>query len=434
MKTLRALKHADAGNSANKKNTLLSFALKILVAICLLITALTMAVSAQCIAPSLTFHDPVLLSGTDKQVGAVYNFAEVIPGVDAHIEILDLVGGASLSEIDNTAGAGYYDAFQPYVTAPANSTSYLDWKITFKVAGTNTDTLLACLAVTAIDIDGDNVALQEFVEAATPGSFAVDPYTNLQISFDGIRSRAVGQVTTIPLIDTAHREAMFQMNFNNINTLEYRNGAISNYGSDEIRQTCIYFKPFFSAFTLLPVKLISFTAQSKGAGVNINWTATTEQDTKSYTVQKSADGKNWKDVTTVNTKNSPLNNNYFVTDPEMSNAVVYYRLKQSDYKGFSTYSFVIKVNTNAASIIAISINSLVKTALTLHVNAMANDVYTVELYAASGVKIISSKTNIALGANNNTIDMPAGLSTGVYIITIKNSKGNSIYTSKIFKS
>jgi hypothetical protein len=434
MKTIPALQRPDKGYGADKKNSLLSFALKILVALCLLITALTIAASAQCTAPSLTFHDPVLISGTDKQVGAIYNFAEVIPGVDAHIEILDLVGGASLAEIDNTTGAGYYDAFQPYVTAPANSTSYLDWKITFKVAGSNTDTTLACLAVTGIDVDGDNNALQEFVEAATPGSFAVDPYTNLQISFDGVRSRAVGQITTIPLIDTAHREAMFQMNFNNINTLEYRNGAISNYGSDEIRQTCIYFKPFFTAFTLLPVKLISFNAQPKGNMVNINWTATTEQDTKSYTVQRSTDGKSWKDVTTVNTKNGPLNNNYFVTDETMSQGIVYYRLKQTDYKAFSTYSYIIKVNTSAAAAASITINTLVNNAIILQVNAITNDVYTVELYAASGIKINSSKTNIVTGNNYSKIDMPAGLPAGVYIVSIKNNKGASLYTTKIFKS
>jgi hypothetical protein len=434
MKTLHTPGSARAGFNTKRKSSAISFMFKVLLAITLLISAMAMATSAQCIAPSMTFHDPVLIAGTDKQVGAVYNFANVIPGVDAHIEIIDLVGGASLSEIDNTTGAGYYDAFQPYVTAPANDTSFLDWKITFKVAGTDTDTTLACLAVTAIDIDGDNVALKEFVEAATPGSFAVDPFTNLQISFDGIRSKAIGQITTIPLIDTAHREAMFQMNFNNINTLEYRNGAISNYGSDEIRQTCIYFRPFFSSFTLLPVKLISFTAQPKGNQVNINWTATTEQDTRSYTVQKSADGKNWKDISTVTTKNGPFNNNYYATDAGISNGLVYYRLKQTDYKGFSTYSFVIKVNTNAAGAATILINTMVNNAISMQVNALNNDIYTVELYAASGIKINSSKTTILPGNNHNTIDMPAGLSTGVYILMIKNSKGNSLYTTKIFKS
>ncbi len=432
MKTYPACDHK--GSQIHKRNNLFSFAVKIFVALCLLLTALTIAVSAQCTAPSLTFHDPVLISGTDKQVGAIYNFADVIPGVDAHIEIIYLVGGASLVEIDNTTGAGYYDAFQPYVTAPANTTSYLEWRITFKKAGTNTDTTLACLAVTGIDVDGDNVALQEFVEAATPGSFAVDPYTNLQISFDGVRSKAVGQVTTIPLIDTAHREAMFQMNFTNISTLQYRNGAISNYGSDEIRQTCIYFKPFFSSFTLLPVKLIAFNAQVKDKQVNINWTATTEQDTKAYTVQKSTDGVNWKGITTVSVKNSSPSSNYFVNDAESYSGVVYYRLKQTDYKGFSTFSFVVKVNTNLSPAATISVSSLAGNAVNMQVNSMVKDDYIIDLFATDGHKINSSKISIAAGNNNSSVDLPAGLPGGVYIIAVRSSRGNNLFTTKIFKS
>ncbi|MEO8582369.1 MAG: hypothetical protein ABI415_01160, partial [Flavitalea sp.] len=198
---------------------------------------------AQCNnAPTLKFHSPVLLSGTDKQQGAVYNFAEVIPGLDAHVEIVGLYGGATLYNIDDSTGTGYYDAFQPYVGASANDTSYIDWKITFKKGGTLVDTMLACLAVTGVDVDGDGKALKEFIEAATPGSFAVDPYTNLSVSFDGVRSKAISPIANIPNIDTSHLEAMFQMNFTNITSLEYRNGAITT-GIAQIRQTCIYFKP-----------------------------------------------------------------------------------------------------------------------------------------------------------------------------------------------
>ena len=111
--------------------------------------------NAQCSAPTLKFHSPVLITGTNGQVGAVYLFAEVIPGVDAHIEIAGIYGGATLYNIDDSAGIGYYDAFQPYVGAAPNDTSYLDWKITFKIGGTTTDTTLACLAVTGVDVDGD---------------------------------------------------------------------------------------------------------------------------------------------------------------------------------------------------------------------------------------------------------------------------------------
>ena len=155
--------------------------------------------------------------------------------------------------------------------------------------------MLECLAVTAIDVDGNNKDLREFVEAATPGSFAVDPMTNLTISFDGVRSKAEGQITTIPLIDTAQRQAMFQMNFANISSLLYRNGSITT-GDTMTRHTCIYFKPFFANWIVLPVKLLSFSAQSQTNGVILNWTATNEQEIKNYTVQKSTDGKNWKSV------------------------------------------------------------------------------------------------------------------------------------------
>src|SRR5438128_2726437 len=109
----------------------------------------------QCTAPTLVFHSPVLISGTNGQVGAMYNFADVAPGLDAHIEITGLSGGANLFNIDDSAGIGYYDAFQPYVGAGAGDTSYLDWRITFKKGGTDDDTTLPCVAVTGVDVDGD---------------------------------------------------------------------------------------------------------------------------------------------------------------------------------------------------------------------------------------------------------------------------------------
>ena len=47
-------------------------------------------------APSLVFANPVLISGTDGQVGATYRFPNVGPGIDAHIQILALGNGALL--------------------------------------------------------------------------------------------------------------------------------------------------------------------------------------------------------------------------------------------------------------------------------------------------------------------------------------------------
>jgi hypothetical protein len=194
---------------------------------------LSLSSMAQCIMPSMVFANPTLVSGSSGQIGAIYRFANVTPGIDCTIQVVNLAGGAQLNQMDATV-QGYYNAWQPYVTAGGSGTSYLDWKIQFKIGGTNTNTILPCLAITAVDVDGDGSKLKEFIVASTPGAFAVDPNTVLNVSFDGVNSKAVGTVITVPNIDTAARKNMFQMNFANVSTIYYRNGSISTKAQDVI--------------------------------------------------------------------------------------------------------------------------------------------------------------------------------------------------------
>lgn len=404
----------------------------------LLATALLLSGSqllkAQCVAPYMSFHSPVLIDGTDNQVGAKYLFSEVMAGVDAHITVTDLVGGAVLYNIDDSTGAGYYDAFQPYVVAPANTVSYLDWEITFKVAGTDKDTLIPCFAITGVDVDGNGVDLQEFIEAATPGSYALDPFTILNFSFDGVRSKATSMVANIPLIDTAHREAMFQMNFQNIATLQYRNGAISTHGADMVRQTCIYFKSFFDNFSfLLPVKMTSFTAQSKNQSVSINWSATNENDLKYYTVQKSVNGTQWTDLRTV-MPGASASNTYFITDAAASTAVVYYRIKQTDRNGHAIYSKALIVRSGNINNGSITNNTVVTDAINMQINAVENDTYSVEVYAMNGSKVKQQQLSVSAGFNSTTVDMPSISGNGLYVLTVKNKRGETIHHSKLIKN
>jgi hypothetical protein len=304
------------------------------------------------------------------------------------------------------------------------------------VHGTSTDTALTCLAVTGVDVDGDGAYLQEFIEAATPGSIAVDPNTILSVSFDGVRSKAVSLVNNIPLIDTAHREAMFQMNFTNISTLLYRNGAISTYGSQEIRQTCIYFKPFFdvSLYTILPVKLISFSARPSGKETVISWSASGEQDAKNYTVQKSTDGEHWKNIGTVPTAAAAASNNYFITDFENNTVVTYYRLKQTDINNRSVYSTILRINTGVVSNTGFSNNTIFTNAINLQVTTPVNDSYSIEVYSLAGNKIKQQQSNVYAGVNTASIEIPAAMPAGIYLMTVKNNKGQQVYNSKIIKN
>jgi hypothetical protein len=391
---------------------------------------------SQCNTPTLKFHSPVLLSGTDREVGAIYLFAEVIPGVDAHIEIAGIYGGATLYNIDDSTGVGYYDAFQPYVGAAANDTSYLDWKITFKIGGTNSDTVLPCLSVTGVDVDGDGAHLQEFIEAATPGSIAVDPATILNISFDGVRSRAISTIYNIPLIDSAHHEAMFQMNFVNISTLLYRNGAVSTHGSEQIRQTCIYFKPFFdqTTYLVLPVKILSFSAQTSNGNTDLRWAATNEKDLLKYTVQKSTDGIKWTDLQSLKPGVSANTNSYEVTDQETNTGDVFYRLKQINVRGLTEYSRIIRINSSQSKKASIVHSTFLNNDMNLQITAVKNDNYLVQYFNVMGSGIQQERFSISAGINSRSIKFPSSLSPGTYFMVISNDKGEKIYTTRLIKS
>lgn len=395
---------------------------------------LSFQTNAQCSgAPSLVFANPILISGTDGQVGAVYRFPNAAPGLDVHIEILALGGGSALGEIDNTT-QGYYDAWQPYVTAGANDTSYLDWHIRFKKAGTNTDTTLPCLAVTAVDVDGDNASLKEFVRAATPGAYAVDPFTTLTVSFDGTYNTATGQITTIASIDTNHREAMFQMNFPNVSSLIYRNGSISTKATVDVRHTCIYFKPFFlDILVLLPVKLHSFSATTVNQSTRLSWMVQEENAMHDYTVQRSTDGASWSEIEIVYAVNNPGYHSYYVYDNQRPAGLSYYRLQLTDNHGRSTYSGVVQAGNNTGEILTVKGATLVKNNLSLQINSPVADVYSVRLYSMQGQLVTQKQFTIAAGGNQVNAGLSMAGPDGMLVVTITNKKGQLVYTGKLLR-
>jgi hypothetical protein len=383
--------------------------------------------------PSLVFANPVLLSGTDGQIGAVYRFPNVAPGMDAHIQILGLGNGALLGEIDNTT-QGYYDAWQPYVTAGANDTSYLDWHISFKKAGTFTDTVLPCLAVTAVDTDGDNASLKEFIRAATPGAYAVDPFTTLTVTFDGTYNTATGTITTIPSIDTNQRQAMFQMNFANVSSIIYRNGSISTKNTIDVRHTCIYFKPFFQdLLVLLPIKLHSFSAAIVNQSTRLSWMAE-ENDMHSYTVQRSLDGTGWSEVNRVFAENDPGFNAYYVYDQDRPEGIVYYRLQLTDNKGAISHSRVIQAGTNTWQQVSVRGAALVKNNLSLQLTSPVADAYSVRLYSMQGQLLAQKQFTVSAGTSQLSTDLPLVNPDALYIVTLTNQQGHLVYTNKIIRT
>ncbi len=390
---------------------------------------ISLPAASQCIAPSMVFKTPTLISGVDGSVGAVYKFANVTPGVDATIQVMALVGGAGLNQMDNTS-QGYFNAWQPYVTAGGNGTSYLDWKIVFKKGGTNIDTLLPCLAITAVDIDGDGSRLKEFIVASTPGAYAVDPNTYLNVSFDGVNSTAVGTVLTVPNIDTSERRYMFQMNFSNVGTIYYRNGSISTKASFDVRHTCIYFKPFFfEDLITLPIRLTAFTAKIIKEGTLLQWNINEMKDIQNHTVQKSTDGVSWSNIGKLDIQDGVQNYNF--TDRSAGGSRVYYRLQQTDVNNRTSLSRMLSVNYGASTTVEVTMPTIVTKLIPVNLESPAAETYNFAIYNSMGSLINQRNYQAQAGPNSLQLDLPASSAVGTYVVAVRNAQGAIVTRKRI---
>ena len=111
---------------------------------------------------------------------------------------------------------------------------------------------------------------------------------------------------------------------------------------DNIRITVYY------TFITLPVTLSSFTASVHNKSVQLKWETTSEIDINNYEVERSADGRNFNTLTSIQGLNiSGARYNYADNNP--LSGVSYYRLNIRGMAGYQKYSQIVSVKYNQAN-------------------------------------------------------------------------------------
>ena len=97
--------------------------------------------------------------------------------------------------------------------------------------------------------------------------------------------------------------------------------------------------------TLLPIELVSFTAQCDGRSSLVEWTTATEKNNDYFSLERSDDAVNFTEIARVaGAGNSIEPIDYAYTDYGIHGGDNYYRLVQVDYDGTRTASEVIVAN------------------------------------------------------------------------------------------
>ena len=100
-----------------------------------------------------------------------------------------------------------------------------------------------------------------------------------------------------------------------------------------------------SAGTPLPIELLSFTALRSGPEVQLKWSTSSELNNDYFSIQRSRDGIEFSELITVRGAGTTSYTIHYETIDEAPLAgKSYYRLKQTDFDGSSSYSKIVMID------------------------------------------------------------------------------------------
>jgi hypothetical protein len=178
--------------------------------------------------------------------------------------------------------------------------------------------------------------------------------------------------------------------------------------------------------SVLPVKLVFFTAAKSREGVLCKWRTAAELNADYFEVERSTDEVQWQSAAMVKAKgNSNAPQDYTATDFDAElKQTTYYRLKQVDYNGAVAYSNIAVVTgTEQKPVVTLSPNPF-NEALVLSLENMQDEYVFVEWFNSSG-KLLHTAQVRNINGNEVTLDQPSDLPQGLYDIRIS-AAGTSI--------
>jgi hypothetical protein len=386
--------------------------------------------------PDYVFVNGVLESGIDLQVGAVYRFPNVKPGIDGIITIQDMTGGMTLNMLDGPSG--FDEAFQPYINCPPKSTGYVEFRLDMVSSGTNTPVVVSELPLTAIDIDGwafPDDKLYETDAFMTSPEFFVEYDllgNNLRLDYTPGWVHATNtSAITYDGIDTIQRDVMVGAIHQNVSSVVFRVGAENRSVNAMTRLRSVYFKRFYFAAGVLPESAIrSFQGHRNGDDVLVEWRIGGASPVRSVTVEKSQDGRSFTQIhrLVIDAEDHSLSAQYEDRNPS---GRVFYRLRVENMAGSLEYSRVLTFQGNTPVTGLKLYPSIVQSSVSMQVSAEQAGEADISMYDFAGHLIQSRKVRLYAGQNQLMIDGLDRLPRGAYVVQVKN--GAQTISGRILK-
>lgn len=182
----------------------------------------------------------------------------------------------------------------------------------------------------------------------------------------------------------------------------------------------------------LPIELLNFNAIMNNGKVDLTWETATETNNDHFTIERSKDGITFETVSVIQgAGSSTFIRNYADQDQNPYSGISYYRLKQTDFNGQSSYSSVVAVNyyfgDDGVSIYPNPANS--DSPMNLSIKGLENQEILVVVKDISGREFYSKVIITTSKDQLEAIDTEHRLAAGTYIVIA--SSNNKVYSQKL---
>lgn len=183
-----------------------------------------------------------------------------------------------------------------------------------------------------------------------------------------------------------------------------------------------------------PALLLGFSGEmGSGSGV-LSWTMEDETNSKLFVIERSSTAEAFDSIGQVASLNNNQETDYNYTDSKLMSGNNYYRLRMVSMDGVVKYSKVVclnNVNTgNSVNGMGVYPNPAIST-INYRINSPAVEQAIVQIYNISGVLVLSEQTQLAAGANQQSIAL-SGLRNGNYFLKVRSASGTQ-YTQSFVK-
>lgn len=172
---------------------------------------------------------------------------------------------------------------------------------------------------------------------------------------------------------------------------------------------------------ILPLKYLSFDAVVNDKTVLLKWLTTQEVNNSHFEVERSFDNNNFSTIGLVmdgfTVDGTGKRYQYKDNSDELAGwSIVYYRLKQFDIDGKTTYSKVlaVRLQAKANTLMQVSPNPFIEN-LNVRFTSTESGVAQIRITNITGQTLLSKQSTINKGYNTIQVDGLSGLATGMYV-------------------